>query len=117
MNIFRKLIPAPALFITLLLSLNLTAQTLPPAQPDPPKNWHTMDLKADGFYGISLVPAYQFVQGKKSKTVLVATIDSGIDTAQKDLQGILWLIQRRSRAMVLTMTIMALLMMYMAGIF
>jgi len=88
MNIFRKLIPASIISGALLLSLNLKAQT--PAQPDPPKNWHTMDLKADGFYGISLVPAYQFVQGKKSKTVLVATIDSGIDTAQKDLQGILW---------------------------
>src|SRR5471030_1695607 len=90
MNNFRKLIPTTALLTALLLSFNLTAQTLPVAQPDPPKNWHTLDLKADGFYGISLMPAYQFVKGKKSKTVLVATIDSGIDTAQKDLQGVLW---------------------------
>jgi len=90
MNIFRKLIPTSALFGALLLSFSLTAQILPPAQPDPPKNWHEMDLKTDGFYGVSLTPAYQFIKGKKSKTVLVATIDSGIDTAQKDLQGILW---------------------------
>ncbi len=90
MNNFRRLIPTTTLSVALLLSLNLSAQTLPVAQPDPPKNWHTMDMKADGFYGISLTPAYQFVKGKKSKTVLVATIDSGIDTAQKDLQGILW---------------------------
>lgn len=67
------------------------AQTAPPIPPvDPPKNWHTMDLSTDGFFGISLNQAYIFVKGKKSKTVLVATIDSGIDTAQKDLQGILW---------------------------
>ena len=85
MNIFRKSIPALAISGALLLSLNLSAQTLPPAQPDPPKNWHAMDLKADGYYGISLTPAYQFLQGKKSKTVVVATIDSGIDTAQRDL--------------------------------
>jgi cell wall-associated protease len=90
MTLFQKFMPGPALCGALLLSLNLTAQTLPPAQPDPPKNWHTMDLKADGFYGISLNSAYQFVKGKKSKTVLIATIDSGIDTAQKDLKGILW---------------------------
>jgi len=67
------------------------AQMAPPAPPaDPPKNWHTMDLSTDGFFGISLNQAYIFVKGKKSKTVVVATIDSGIDTAQKDLQGILW---------------------------
>jgi len=90
MNIFRKFIPISALSAALLLSLNISAQTLPVAQPDQPKNWHTLDLKADGFYGISLNQAYQFLKGKKSKTVLVATIDSGIDTLQKDLQGILW---------------------------
>ncbi|MEO6499446.1 MAG: S8 family serine peptidase, partial [Mucilaginibacter sp.] len=53
-------------------------------------NWHLLDLKTDGFYGISLQPAYQLVKGKKSKTVVVATIDSGLDTAQKDLKPILW---------------------------
>jgi len=67
MNNFRKLIPHSALAAALLLSLNITAQTLPPAQPDPPKNWHTLDLKADGFYGISLTPAYQFIKGKKKQ--------------------------------------------------
>lgn len=49
-----------------------------------------MDLKTDGFYGISLKQAYQFLKGKKSKTVIVTTIDSGIDTLQKDLVSILW---------------------------
>jgi len=66
------------------------AQTIPAPPADPPKDWHTMDLNTDGFFGISLNQAYIFVKGKKSKTVVVATIDSGIDTAQKDLQGILW---------------------------
>jgi subtilisin family serine protease len=49
-----------------------------------------MDLKADGFYGVSLNQAYQFLKGKKSKTVIVTTIDSGIDTLQKDLVSVLW---------------------------
>lgn len=66
------------------------AQTMPKPPVDPPKNWHTLDLKTDGYYGISLKQAYLFLKGKKSKTVLVTTIDSGIDTAQKDLSSILW---------------------------
>lgn len=49
-----------------------------------------MDLKTDGFYGVSLNQAYQFLKGKKNKTVIVTTIDSGIDTLQKDLVSILW---------------------------
>ena len=85
MNIFRQFIPGSVIAGALLLSLNTFAQT-----PDLPKNWHTMDLKADGYYGISLNNAYQFVKGKKSKTVVIATVDSGIDTAQKDLKSILW---------------------------
>jgi subtilisin family serine protease len=74
----------------LFISIGSAAQPLPPAQPDPPKNWHTMDLKTDGYYGVSLNQAYLFIKGKKSKTVVVATIDSGIDTLQNDLKSILW---------------------------
>lgn len=70
-------------------ALGAVAQT-PLLRPDPPKNWHTLDLKADGYFGISLNDAYRFLKGKKSKTVLVSIIDSGVDTLQKDLQGVLW---------------------------
>jgi subtilisin family serine protease len=75
---------------SLLISLNTFAQQLPAPPPDPPKNWHQMDLKTDGYFGVSLNQAYEFLKGKKSKTVVVTTIDSGIDTAQKDLAPILW---------------------------
>src|SRR6202012_4558684 len=74
----------------LFISLNTFGQQMPKKEADPPKDWHTMDLKTDGFYGISLKQAYQFVKGKKSKTVVVTTIDSGIDTTQNDLKTILW---------------------------
>jgi cell wall-associated protease len=76
--------------VILLMSLGTRAQTMPPPPPDPPRNWHTLDLKTDGYFGISLNEAYDFVKSKKSKPVLVAIIDSGVDTLQKDLQGILW---------------------------
>ncbi|HVW96431.1 MAG TPA: S8 family serine peptidase [Mucilaginibacter sp.] len=81
---------APLLCGALFIGLNATAQQMPEKVASPPKDWHEMDLKTDGFYGISLKQAYQFVKGKKSKTVIVTTIDSGIDTAQADLKSILW---------------------------
>src|SRR5688572_3116817 len=55
-----------------------------------PKNWHHLDKAETGYYGISLDKAYQLVKGKKSKTVVVAVIDSGIDTAHEDLKPVLW---------------------------
>ncbi len=57
-----------------------------------PKGWHLLDKEQDGFYGISLQKAYEFVQSKnlKSKTVIVAVIDSGVDTLQEDLKDVLW---------------------------
>src|SRR5476651_2120161 len=74
----------------LFISLNTFAQPAVKTEPDPPRNWHEMDLKTDGFYGVSLKQAYLFLKGKKSKTVIVTTIDSGIDTLQKDLVSVLW---------------------------
>lgn len=40
--------------------------------------------------GISLKKAYELLKGRKSTTVIVAVIDSGVDTAQEDLKPILW---------------------------
>ncbi|MEP7280133.1 MAG: S8 family peptidase [Bacteroidota bacterium] len=58
-----------------------------------PKGWHLMDKDKDRYYGISLEKAYEFVHLKKlkSKTVVVAVIDSGVDTLHEDLKGILWI--------------------------
>jgi subtilisin family serine protease len=90
MYIFRKFLISCILTGFLLSSLNSFSQTLPPSQPDPPKNWYALDLKVDGYFGVSLTQAYQFLNGLKSKPVVVAIIDSGVDTLQKDLQGVLW---------------------------
>jgi subtilisin family serine protease len=62
------------------------------AKTELPKGWHLLDKQQDGFYGISVNKAYEFAKLKKlkSKTVLVAVIDSGVDTLHEDLKGILW---------------------------
>ena len=58
-----------------------------------PKGWHLKDLKTDGYYGISLDKAYEFVKSKnlKSTPVIVGVIDSGIDTTHEDLKPVLWI--------------------------
>lgn len=54
------------------------------------KSWYQGDLQQDSVYGISLNKAYSFLQGKKAKPIIVAVIDSGIDTTHEDLKGVLW---------------------------
>lgn len=74
--------------IILALSFSVFAQTS--VKEPPPNGWYLQDPKTSGLNGISLDKAYQFVKGKKSNTVLVAVIDSGVDTLHEDLKDILW---------------------------
>jgi subtilisin family serine protease len=57
-----------------------------------PKNWHQLDPATTGYNGISLQKAYDLIRTKKLKSnrVLVAVIDSGIDTLHEDLKPVLW---------------------------
>lgn len=71
-----------------------TVNAQAPAQvnPDKLKGWYLKDQATDSMAGISLNKAYQFLQSqnRKSTPVIVAVIDSGIDTTHEDLKGILW---------------------------
>jgi subtilisin family serine protease len=62
------------------------------AQTDIPKGWHLLDLEANHVYGISLNKAYDFLasKNKKPQPVIVAVLDSGVDTAHEDLKKVLW---------------------------
>ena len=77
-----------AFFILLGISINNRIFS----QVSIPKGWHLMDITKDSFYGISLNKAYQFLQSKNRtpQTVIVAVIDSGVDTTHEDLKNILW---------------------------
>ena len=54
------------------------------------KEWIHLDPVDDSLAGISLNKAYQLLDGRPSKTVLVAIIDSGFDLDHEDLKDSYW---------------------------
>lgn len=77
--------------IALVLAMGLMTVTV--NAQEIPKGWHLMDKAGSGYYGISIDKAYEFVNAKKLKStpVIVAVIDSGIDTLHEDLKSVLWI--------------------------
>lgn len=65
--------------------------TLPVTASAQPSNWQNLDLHKDSIFGISTEKAYtELLKGKKSNEVIVAVIDSGIDSLHEDLRSVLW---------------------------
>lgn len=88
----------PVAFLAITACAPRTFPTIPepaPALPpitEAPNDWHLRDATADRLPGISLLKAErELLAGKQPKrTVVVAIIDSGIDTAHVELHPQLW---------------------------
>jgi subtilisin family serine protease len=61
------------------------------AQSEVPKNWFNLDFEKDSIFGVSTERAYnEVLKGRKSKKIIVAVIDDGIDYKHEDLKDIIW---------------------------
>ena len=90
-----KTISRYASLLCLLAAASLGAQVtsiVPLPEAGPAKNWHQLDQKIDGVPGISSERAMkELLAGVTPKrTVVVAVIDGGTDTAHVDLRANLW---------------------------
>ena len=104
MNSFKRLI-APALLATILFGCGGTAPIIstPVEKIDSvplkvseltekeKQTWGHLDLIKDTIPGMSVDKAYNdIIKNTKGKTVIVAVIDTGIDTDHEDLSGLIW---------------------------
>lgn len=60
------------------------------AQKKAPENWLLLSPASDKVYGTGVENAYVTLSGKKTKTVIVAVIDSGTDIEHEDLKDVIW---------------------------
>ena len=61
------------------------------AQGETSKDWHMLDFGKDNIPGISVNKTYsELLTGRKSKPVVVAVIDSGVDYVHEDLKEVMW---------------------------
>lgn len=75
------------LLILCLPTLALSAQSMDTV----PDDWQLLDPQRDSLYGAAVDLAYkELLQGRRPTQVIVAVIDSGVDTAHVDLKGHIW---------------------------
>ncbi|HHP7242864.1 MAG TPA: S8 family peptidase [Cyclobacteriaceae bacterium] len=89
MLIIRRIIVVAGL---LFFYFPLSAQSLKTDNKEANRKlWYLLDVDEDSIPGISLNKAYELLEGRTSKTTLVAIIDSGFDLDHEDLSGNIWI--------------------------
>jgi len=83
---YRRMKKLLALIFIQVFIVSLFAQAVKPKL----KGWHLLNFQQDGYMGTGVKEAYELLKGRKSTTVIVAVIDSGIDTLHEDLVPNLW---------------------------
>ncbi len=73
-----------------LIFLSLLFTSLVYAQKNKPDNWQTLDPLTTKVMGTGAEEAYKALAGRKSQTVIVGVIDSGVDPNHEDLKEIIW---------------------------
>ena len=83
---------APRSFPTIPAPAPAAPSTAEPSIKEPPLDWHLRDAAADRVPGISLLKAEKelLANRKPQRTVVVAIIDSGVDTTHAELHGQMW---------------------------
>jgi cell wall-associated protease len=75
----------------LISALLLPAMLLTAQSSKRPDNWFNLDAGTDKVNGVSSERAYkELLKDKKSTTVIVGVIDSGVDFEHEDLKGVMW---------------------------
>src|SRR4051812_41021514 len=73
------------------LSVALLSALFFNAQEKRPDNWFNLDPTNDKINGVGTERTYQeLLKDKKSTTVIVGVIDSGVDYMHEDLKGVMW---------------------------
>ncbi len=83
----KKIFTATFLLACALLSAQIQSDTASKA----PENWFNLDPYANSTNGVSAEKTYsELLKGKKSTTVIVGVIDSGVDFNHEDLKDVMW---------------------------
>src|SRR5471030_2058423 len=73
-----------------LLVVALLIASISYSQKKNKDNWQTLDPNANNVYGVGAEEAYKTLKDKKSKQVIVAVIDGGVDPNHEDLKNVIW---------------------------
>jgi subtilisin family serine protease len=55
-----------------------------------PQDWFHLDKSGNNIRGVSTRKAYELLQNKPARTIVVGVIDSGVDIEHEDLKSVIW---------------------------